>query len=714
MTVCEYAVDAREGCRRLHVSSRFFRFARARAAALWCARGSGPGLLAALVLAVLAGLTLFAAPSALAQPTVTAATVAGDDLALTFSGTLGTGIASAAAFTLKAGDEEIALIYDFFNPVIVGANFVGALEKDVDRGATVTLSYDPDLVVSPAIPLNGTGGNVAQFTDITVNNNTPDHQPLLDSAVVNGAKLILTYSHPLNKFSEPATSAYTVQVGEDVRSVTDVEIRTIPKTVTLTLASAVTSADTVKVSYTKPGTNPLKGNEENVEAPSFADYPVTNNTPDTTAPDVSSAAVDGKELTVTFDEDMDTESAPAGSAFTVSATVGSDTRSIPGTGTAEIDAATVTVVLDSAVLSGETVTVAYVKPASNPLQDPSGNDAAAFAAQTATNSSDVPEVSSAAVDGKQLTVTFDEDLDTGSVPAVSAFTVSATVGSDTRSIVGTGTPVIDAATVTVVLGSAVLSTETVTVAYAKPNSNPLQDAPGNEVADFTGQAVDNNSDVPEVSSAAVDGKQLTVTFDEDLDAGSVPAVSAFTVSATEGVNTRSIAGTGTPVIVGATVTVALDSPVLSTETATVAYSKPGSNPLQDAPGNEVADFTGQAVDNNSDPPEFSSAAVDTKELRVTFDEDLVTGSVPSGDAFTVSATEGGNTRSIAGTGTPVIVGATVTVVWTPRCRARKRSRWATTSRTATRCRTPSATPRRISPAKRWTTIRIRRNSPARP
>ncbi|MCY4438891.1 MAG: hypothetical protein OXE53_01580 [Deltaproteobacteria bacterium] len=51
MTVCEYAVDAREGCRRRHVSSRFFRSARARAAALWCAPGSGPGLLAALVLA---------------------------------------------------------------------------------------------------------------------------------------------------------------------------------------------------------------------------------------------------------------------------------------------------------------------------------------------------------------------------------------------------------------------------------------------------------------------------------------------------------------------------------------------------------------------------------------------------------------------------------------------------------------------------------------
>ena len=665
MTACGYAVDAGEGC-RLRVSSRLFRSARARGAALRYARGLGPGLLMALVLAVLAGLALFAAPPALAQPTVNAATVNGDNLILEFSQNLGNGLASAAAFTLTAGDEEIALVYDLNSPITAAYIFEAKLERDVHRGVTVKLSYDPALVVAPAVPLSGTspGSNVAKFTDRAVSNNTSVHQPLLGSAVVNGTKLTLTYSHELDTGQKPATSAYTVQVGEDARSVTNVRIVPMTKKVELTLASAVTDTDTVKVSYDKPATNPLRGKAASTDAPSFTDYAVTNDTPDTTAPEFSSAAVDGKQLKVTFDETLDTDSAPSGGAFTVKATVGGMTRSITGTGTAEIAAATVTVVLGSAVLSTETVTVEYAKPSSNPLQDAASNEVTDFSGQTADNNSDAPEVSSAAVDGKQLKVTFDEDLDPDSAPSGGAFTVSATVGSVTRTITGTGTAKIDAATVTVVLGSAVLSTETtVTVAYVKPGSNPLQEALGNEVADFSGQTANNNSDAPEVSSAAVDGKQLKVTFDEDLDPDSAPSGGAFTVSATVGSVTRTITGTGTAKIDAATVTVVLGSAVLSTETTvTVAYVKPGSNPLQEALGNEVADFSGQTANNNSDAPEVSSAAVDGKQLKVTFDEDLDPDSAPSGGAFTVSATVDSTTRTITGTGTAEIDAATVTVV----------------------------------------------------
>ncbi|MCY4438997.1 MAG: SwmB domain-containing protein, partial [Deltaproteobacteria bacterium] len=373
----------------------------------------------ALVLAVLAGLALFAAPPALAQPTVTSATVNGDDLVLTFSQNLGNGLASAAAFTLTAGDEEIALVYDDFSPISTLYIFEAALEKDVHRGVTVKLSYDPALVVSPAVPLsNEANVNVAKFTDIAVSNNTSVHQPLLGSAVVNGAKLTLTYSHELSTAQKPATSAYTVHVGEDARSVTNVRIVPMTKKVELTLASAVTDTDTVKVSYDKPAANPLRGKAASTDAPSFTDYAVTNDTPDATAPKFSSAAVDGKQLKVTFDETLDSDSAPSGGAFTVSATVGGTTRSITGTGTADIDAATVTVVLGSAVLSTETVTVAYAKPTTgDTLQDAASNEVTDFSGQSADNNSDAPEFSSAAVDGKQLKVTFDENLDTGSAPS---------------------------------------------------------------------------------------------------------------------------------------------------------------------------------------------------------------------------------------------------------------------------------------------------------
>ena len=81
---------------------------------------------------------------------------------------------------------------------------------------------------------------------------------------------------------------------------------------------------------------------------------------------------------MTFNENLDPDWTPAGGAFTVS---GGRT----GTGTAAISTTTATVVLDSAVSAGETVTVSYVKPASNPLRDAAGNEVASFSGQPVTN-----------------------------------------------------------------------------------------------------------------------------------------------------------------------------------------------------------------------------------------------------------------------------------------------------------------------------------------
>ena len=56
--------------------------------------------------------------------------------------------------------------------------------------------------------------------------------------------------------------------------------------------------------------------------PSFADQAVTNNTanPDTTAPTVSSATVDGTALVITFNETLAAAASLANSEFTVKKT----------------------------------------------------------------------------------------------------------------------------------------------------------------------------------------------------------------------------------------------------------------------------------------------------------------------------------------------------------------------------------------------------------
>ena len=98
--------------------------------------------------------------------------------------------------------------------------------------------------------------------------------PTFVSAGTNDTdEVVLTYSETLNT-TAPATSAFTVKVGGNSRGVDTVAIS--GSAVTLTLASAFRPGDTLTVSYTKPGSNPIKDAADN-EADSLAETTVTNN-----------------------------------------------------------------------------------------------------------------------------------------------------------------------------------------------------------------------------------------------------------------------------------------------------------------------------------------------------------------------------------------------------------------------------------------------------
>ena len=99
--------------------------------------------------------------------------------------------------------------------------------------------------------------------------------PSLDSAVVNGTLLILTWDETLHDDSDPVEEDFAVTVAGSARSVTGL-VYFDDSAVRLVLASAVRAGETVTVSYTK-GTNPLKDLASN-EAPALTDQAVTNNT----------------------------------------------------------------------------------------------------------------------------------------------------------------------------------------------------------------------------------------------------------------------------------------------------------------------------------------------------------------------------------------------------------------------------------------------------
>ena len=95
---------------------------------------------------------------------------------------------------------------------------------------------------------------------------------------------------------------------------------------------------------------------------------------------------------------------------------------------------------------------------------------------------------SASVHGMSLVLVYDEPLDPASMPATGAYTVTATVGATTTN------PAVSEVSiygiwVTLALDAAPAAGATVTLAYAPPASNPVQDEAGNDAPAFSGQSV---------------------------------------------------------------------------------------------------------------------------------------------------------------------------------------------------------------------------------
>ena len=203
----------------------------------------------------------------------------------------------------------------------------------------------------------------------------------------------------------------------------------------------------------------------------------------------------------------------------------------------------------------------------------------------------------------QVQVTFDRAVNvvtTGGTPRLK-IRMEAASGEKWASYEGgTGTKVLT-------FGYAVVAADRSTGVAVLENTLELNGGTMNANLAHTGLAHDSGHKVdgslapdetpPVFASAAVNGATLTVTFNEGLDPASAPAGSAFAVSGGR-------AGTGTAGISGAVATVTLDTAVAHGQSVTVSYTSPGTgnSPLRDGSGNEVGDFSGQRVANNTPDP----------------------------------------------------------------------------------------------------------------
>ena len=147
-----------------------------------------------------------------------------------------------------------------------------------------------------------------------------------------------------------------------------------------------------------------------------------------------------------------------------------------------------------------------------------------------------PALSTATVNGASLVLTYDEALDTGSVPAVTAYTVS--VGGTAVTLAGASPVAVSGMTVTLTLAAAVAAGDTVTVTYTAPAANPVQDAADNGAAALTNREVTNNTpatptlSIADASGSEADGVEFTVTL-SPASTGTVTVMWSATASGRE-------------------------------------------------------------------------------------------------------------------------------------------------------------------------------------
>jgi hypothetical protein len=146
--------------------------------------------------------------------------------------------------------------------------------------------------------------------------------------------------------------------------------------------------------------------------------------------------------------------------------------------------------------------------------------------------------------------------------------------------------------------------ETIAFSYTKPVSNFIQDTDGGTLASFTNQAVNNivnpaitDTTPPTLVSAvtSADGTSVELTFSESL-AVTVTALSAFPLT---GHTASALA------IASNKVTLSGITPAITiSDVPDVSYVKPGSNPITDIAGNQLASFGSTPVTNNVAPYEW--------------------------------------------------------------------------------------------------------------
>jgi uncharacterized repeat protein (TIGR02059 family) len=253
--------------------------------------------------------------------------------------------------------------------------------------------------------------------------------------------------------------------------------------------------------------------------------------------------------------------------------------------------------------------------------------------QTSSNDKTPPVLQDATMyTNNTMRLRYNEALYSVGNLSTSAFTVS--VNGENRRI---SNAYVSGEYVYITLDLGVAVGQVIRVSYSANSTwGRIQDLASNPAAGFSNREVTNGVDsvLPKPKDGYVSGSTLYLTFSESLKGlSSSYAYEQFTVTANG--STKSIKSISS--YNGSTgVTLTLDSSVGNGEVIKVSY-QPGSYPLQDFRGNNIAPFTDFFVRNYNDsiPPEFTGVSGSGNKIVLTYNEPLRTSPLPLKSQFSV-------------------------------------------------------------------------------
>ena len=439
---------------------------------------------------------------------------------------------------------------------------------------------------------------------------------VLEFAAVNEKTLTLHFDQTLKASPPPPPWTFRVTVNGAGRSVASGGVAIEGATVTLTLAAAVTDTDMVKVSYTKPSTHPLR-DFAGFTVQSFAERDVVNETREATLWETTLVVQDvgGPYLGCHDDTSGRCTWTPStfrykGVTYTVNGIIAFNplTNNFPsltlwtdkqGPFTEDWKLYVDDVLYDGWYASEHSLCCAVSWAAG-----PTWSVGQRVTLRLAERVLPPPELQRAVVHESDLTLIFDQDLNDSKPPTEDEFHV--TVNGERKEVIeGTvfmhwGTP----RHVVLWLDSDYITHEdTVRVRYTRPPSTtwdspngPLESRLGDAVESFDVQVEtppETPGGRPELESAVVSGKWLTLTFDLELDPDLVPWVEQFQVEVnSSGFDGHLVRG-GITLSEDAPKKVKLElvRPVRKGETVEVEYTVPNISRLRSKNGVAVWGFT---------------------------------------------------------------------------------------------------------------------------